>query len=381
MVYLDYNASAPIDNRVLERMVDVYKNNYGNADSRTHEYGNSARQVVEAARQQVASLLEINKDEVFFTSGATESNNIVIQGLREYGEKTGKKHIVSTTIEHKAVLESVNYLGKNGFEIDLVSPDKTGRISSDDVISKIRKDTLLVCVMHVNNETGIIQPVDEIGEYLNDKETLFHIDATQSFGKLIDELKKIKYDTLSMSAHKICGPQGIGALVLRKKHYRLPPVKNIMFGGQQERGIRPGTIPVALVAGLGKACEIAIEDYNDTKLKNKSCREQLISILERSGLEYELNGDQNYSIDSTLSISIKGVSSEALMLASKQFCGISNGSACNSNSYKQSYVLEAMGLPEDTIRSTIRVSWGMNIDLGSIKNSFEELVNVAKTLV
>ena len=381
MVYLDYNASAPIDNRVLERMVDVYKNNYGNADSRTHEYGNSARQVVEAARQQVASLLEIYKDEVFFTSGATESNNIVIQGLREYGEKTGKKHIVSTTIEHKAVLESINYLGKNGFEIDLVSPDKTGRISSDDVISKIRKDTLLVCVMHVNNETGIIQPVDEIGEYLNDKETLFHIDATQSFGKLIDELKKIKYDTLSMSAHKICGPQGIGALVLRKKHYRLPPVKNIMFGGQQERGIRPGTIPVALVAGLGKACEIAIEDYNDTKLKNKSCREQLISILERSGLEYELNGDQNYSIDSTLSISIKGVSSEALMLASKQFCGISNGSACNSNSYKQSYVLEAMGLPEDTIRSTIRVSWGMNIDLGSIKNSFEELVNVAKTLV
>ena len=381
MVYLDYNASAPIDNRVLERMVDVYKNNYGNADSRTHEYGNSARQVVEAARQQVASLLEINKDEVFFTSGATESNNIVIQGLREYGEKTGKKHIVSTTIEHKAVLESVNYLGKNGFEIDLVSPDKTGRISSDDVISKIRKDTLLVCVMHVNNETGIIQPVDEIGEYLNDKETLFHIDATQSFGKLIDELKKIKYDTLSMSAHKICGPQGIGALVLRKKHYRLPPVKNIMFGGQQERGIRPGTIPVALVAGLGKACEIAIEDYNDTKLKNKSCREQLISILESSGLEYDLNGDQNYSIDSTLSISIKGVSSEALMLASKQFCGISNGSACNSNSYKQSYVLEAMGLPEDTIRSTIRVSWGMNIDLGSIKNSFEELVNVAKTLV
>lgn len=380
-IYLDYNASAPIDENVLEKMVEVYKNSIGNADSRTHDFGDNARKIVEHARSQVASILSVNKDEVFFTSGATESNNIVFQGLREYAEEKGKKHIITTAIEHKAVLETAKYLAKNGFEVDFIKPNSSGRISAEELISKVRDDTLLVSVMHVNNETGIIQPVKEIGDYLSDKETFFHVDATQSFGKMVDELRTIKYDMLSMSAHKLSGPQGVGALILRKKHYKLPPVKNIIFGGQQERGLRPGTIPVALVAGLGEACEIAEKEYVESKAHNKKIKESVLDLLNKSNLKYGLNGNQDYCVDSTISLYLEGVSSEALMLASKQFCGISNGSACNSNAYKLSYVLEAMGLSEDIIKSTIRVSWGRFSDVEEIKESFTSLLNVAKELV
>ena len=262
--YLDYNASAPIDLRVLDCMVNVYKNSIGNADSRTHSFGERARSVVENARKQVATLLGISSAEIFFTSGATESNNIAIRGLVDYGKKTGKKHIITTAIEHKAVLETVKHLSENGFEVEFVKPGINGRVNATDILKKVREDTLLVSVMHVNNETGIIQPVKEIGDVLDQKDVLFHVDATQSCGKLVDEIRSIKYNMLSFSAHKLMGPQGVGVLVLRKKKYKLPPVRNIMYGGQQEHGIRPGTIPVALVAGCGLASEIAHTDDNDS---------------------------------------------------------------------------------------------------------------------
>ena len=242
--YLDYNASAPIDLRVLDCMVDVYKNSIGNADSRTHGFGEKARSVVEDARKQVATLLGTSSDEVFFTSGATESNNIAIRGLVDYGKKNGKMHIITTAIEHKAVLETVKHLSENGFEVEFIKPGINGRVNAPDVLDKVREDTLLVSVMHVNNETGIIQPVKEIGDALAQRNVLFHVDATQSCGKLVDEIRVIKYNMLSFSAHKLMGPQGIGVLVLKKNRYKLPPVKNIMYGGQQEHGIRPGTIPV-----------------------------------------------------------------------------------------------------------------------------------------
>lgn len=380
-IYLDYNASAPIDERVLNKMVDVYRNVIGNADSRTHEYGDDARRVVERAREQVASLLAVNKDEVFFTSGATESNNIVIQGLREYGEAKGKKHIITTAIEHKAVLEAVKGMQKNGFEVDFIKPDNSGRILVHELISKVRKDTLLVSVMHVNNETGIIQPVKEIGDYLADKEVFFHVDATQSVGKLVEEVRQVKFDMLAMSAHKINGPQGIGALILRKKHFKLPPVKNIMFGGQQERGIRPGTIPVALVAGLGEACEIAEKEYKQNTKFNIEIRKMIQSLLDNSGLTYSINGSSEYSISSSINVCIKGVASEALMLASKNYCGISNGSACNSNSYTPSYVLKAMGLDDEIIRCSIRLSWGYNTRFEQVKAEFAKLLEVASELI
>lgn len=380
-VYLDYNASAPIDDRVVDFMMDIYKNNIGNADSRTHDYGDNARTIVENARKQVALLLDIPSEDVFFTSGATESNNIAIQGLREYAEKTGKKHIITTSIEHKAVLETAKHMRDHGYRVDFVSPDRTGRVSADEVINLVDDDTLLVSIMHVNNETGAIQPVKEIGDRLADKGVLFHIDATQSCGKLVEEIRQIKYDMLSFSSHKMYGPQGIGALVMRRKNYKLPPVKPIMYGGQQEHGISPGTIPVALVGGLGKACEIAIDEHKSDEAYNILIKDMLIEMLDKSGIKYRINGDIDYLISSTLNIQIEGVSSEALMLSSKQYCGISNGSACTSSSYSPSYVLVAMGMSEDEIDQSIRLSWGRNTDVETLKNNFEKLLEVAKELV
>ena len=248
------------------------------------------------------------------------------------------------------------------------------------MIRLVRDDTLLVSIMHVNNETGIIQPIKEIGDELADRDTYFHVDATQSFGKLIDELRDTQYDMLSMSAHKIGGPQGIGALILRKKHYKLPPVKGIMYGGQQEHGIRPGTIPVALVAGLGKACELAKIEYKDNKRKCIKIRNKLQRILDESAVKYEINGDTKCCIPNTMNICFDGVSSEALMLSAKQYCGVSNGSACNSNSYAPSFVLMAMGKSKEIIESSIRISWGAESNPDDVVDAFTNLVQIVKML-
>lgn len=379
-VYLDFNSSAPIDERVLKYMIGVYRNSYGNADSRTHDFGDSARRIVEDARGRVSSILGAGKDEVVFTSGATESNNIVIQGLKSYALESGKKHIITSTIEHKSVLETAKVMQLDGFEVDFVKPGLNGQVSAEEIIGLVRDDTLLVSIMHVNNETGVIQPVKEIGQYIADLNTFFHIDATQSFGKLVDELRETKYDMLSISAHKIGGPQGVGALVLRKKQYKLPPVKGIMFGGQQEHGIRPGTIPVPLVAGLGKACQIAEEEYQDNQEKCENIKCRILDILDRSSIDYEINGDQTCSVPGTLNVCFNGVSSEALMLASRQYCGVSNGSACNSSSYSPSFVLTSMGIPAEKIENSIRISWGPSSDPDEVSDAFENLVQVAKML-
>ena len=380
-IYLDYNASAPIDNRVLDVMVDIYKNVYGNSDSRTHAYGDEARKVVETARSRIAKLLGVESGEVFFTSGSTESNNIAIRGLIEYANESGKKHVITSTIEHKAVLETVKSLEREGFEIDLVNPNENGRVDSKEVIDLLRKDTLLVSLMHANNETGIIQPIKEIGNVLSEKGVLFHVDATQSCGKLVPELRDAKYNMLSLSAHKLSGPQGVGALILRKKRYKLPPVKAITFGGQQEHGIRPGTVPVALVAGFGKACELANVEYSENIAQYLERKRAVIKLIEQSGLKYFFNGDQKYCLPNTVNVSFIGVESEALMLSSKQYCGISNGSACTSHEYDPSYVLIAMGLDAERISSAIRISWGAKTDKEELVNNFTNLIDVARNLV
>lgn len=379
-IYLDNNSSSPIDERVLAVMVDVYLNSYGNADSRTHNHGEQARIIVENARKQVASLLEINSSEVFFTSGSTESNNITIQGLEEYALKTNKKHIITSAIEHKSILETVNMMKKKGFDVDIVNPDLSGQINVQEILDKVRDDTLLVSVMHVNNETGIIQPVDRLGTELEKRNILFHADATQSCGKLVDEIRNLKYNMLSFSAHKLKGPQGVGVLILKKKKYKLPPVKNIMYGGQQEGGIRPGTIPVALVAGCGKACEIAEKEYRENSQKCKSLKVILEELLKKSNVNYHYNGAQQYCIDSSVNICFKGVMSEALMLSSKQYCSVSNGSACTSKSYSPSYVLEAMGIPTEDIENSIRISWGPETNEIEFRDNINKMIEIAKSL-
>lgn len=228
--------------------------------------------------------------------------------------------------------------------------------------------------------TGIIQPVKEIGEKLQERGILFHIDATQSCGKLVEEIRSIKYDMLSFSAHKLMGPQGVGVLVLRKKSYKFPPVKAILYGGQQERGIRPGTLPVALVAGCGKACEIAESEYQRNIKHSQDLKNELLTVLDESGIQYHFNGEQNYCVPSTLNICIDGVSSEALMISTKQFCGVSNGSACTSKSYSPSYVLVAMGIATEQIESSIRISWGPNTDKEDALHNFKALLEIAKQI-
>lgn len=377
-IYLDYNSTTPIHPRVLDRMIDVYKNHPGNADSRTHDFGEDARQIVEQARGEVATLLGVKSDEIFFTSGATESNNLAILGLREYAESTGKKHIVTTSIEHHSVLNVLKFMEKQGFDITYVDPEQSGRVNAKKVLSYVRSDTLLVSVMHVNNETGIIQPVEEIGEALNRIGVLFHVDATQSCGKLVEEIRNLKYDMLSLSAHKFRGPQGIGALVLRRKNYMLPPIKQIMFGGQQEHSLRPGTSPVALISGMGKACAISLETYQSSHEKCQKIKNYIIQELNDHSISWFPNGDQKYCISNTINISIKSVNSEALMMLGKKYCAISNGSACTSKSYEPSYVLRAMGVGKERIENSIRLSWGP--DIIDFSTEFDKFINVVMML-
>lgn len=365
-IYLDYNASTPVDPRVLDEMIMVYKDYYGNASSRTHIFGQRANEIVQKSRDQVASILGVDKSEVIFTSGATESDNIALLGLARWGEEVGRKHIISTTIEHKAILEPLEYLKSRGFEIDLIGVDQSGRIKTNDVLEKVRPDTLLVSIMHANNETGVIQPVDEIGEALYKTETFFHLDVAQTFGKLVPELKGVKYDMLSISGHKIYGPQGIGALILKRKNYKKPPVKPITFGGGHEAGLRPGTLPVALIAGLGKASELAEMEFKEWEKSNLSIKRSILNQLKP--INYVINGDQNYCLSNVLNISFPGIDSEALMINSKEHFALSNGSACTSHDYKPSHVLTAMGLNNSIIESAIRISW--NSDLPNIDFSF-----------
>lgn len=380
-IYLDYNASAPIAPAVLQVMVDVYQNRSGNADSRTHSYGDEARAVVETARKQVASLLGISPSEVFFTSGATESSNIAIQGLAEYARRSGKRHIITSSIEHKAVLETVRAMERQGFDVDFVAPEPSGRVDAAKIVDKLRDTTLLVSLMHVNNETGMIQPVEELGAELAARDVLFHVDATQSCGKLVDELRTLAYHMLSFSAHKLRGPQGIGVLVLRKKGYRRLPVKAIMYGGQQERGLRPGTIPVALAAGCGAACALAEAHYAEDAVCLKEMKERAMELLDASELSYAVNGDPAHCLPNTLNVCLHGVSSEALMIATKQYCAVSNGSACTSTDYTPSYVLAAMGLSAERIASSIRISWGADTDRERFSEEFAKLLTVARELV
>ena len=380
-IYLDYNASAPIAPAVLQVMVDVYQNRSGNADSRTHSYGDEARAVVETARKQVASLLGISPSEVFFTSGATESSNIAIQGLAEYARRSGKRHIITSSIEHKAVLETVRAMERQGFDVDFVAPEPSGRVDAAKIVDKLRDTTLLVSLMHVNNETGMIQPVEELGAELAARDVFFHVDATQSCGKLVNELRTLVYCMLSFSAHKLRGPQGIGVLVLRKKGYRRPPVKAIMYGGQQERGLRPGTTPVALAAGCGAACALAEAHYAEDAVRLKEMKEHAMELLDASELSYAVNGDPAHCLPSTLNVCLHGVSSEALMIATKQYCAVSNGSACTSTDYTPSYVLAAMGLSAERIASSIRISWGADTDRERFSEEFAKLLTVARELV
>ena len=374
-VYLDYNASAPIDERVLERMVDVYRSHYGNADSRTHIFGTDAKEIVSSARKTIADILALDSTDVLFTSGSTESNNMAILGLLDYALESGRNHFITTSIEHKSVLEAMKHLQEKGCVVDFVSPDASGRIKPEQILDLVTDKTLLVSMMHVNSETGIIQPIEEVGAALAETKTFFHVDATQGFGKLNDSLRNTKYDMLSITAHKLGGPQGVGAFILRRdRTYRRPPVKQLMYGGPQERGYRPGTTPVALVAGFALAAELCDKE---AAVHSEKCKEIKQSFLDAiQGLRYSLNGDQEYCLPSTINISFHGVDAVGIFLALKNNYAFSNGSACNSGSHVPSYVLTAMWMDKARVNEAIRISWNH-----CTKVDFSALINYIKSIV
>ena len=354
-IYLDCNATTPVDPRVRDVVMRHMSEEFGNAGSRTHEFGAKAKKAVQRARGQVSAVMAAQSDEVVFTGGATESNNLAILGLAVHGEETGKKHIVSTQIEHKAVLKPLTALAGQGFEVELIPPTSGGWVDPDAVKRALRDDTLLVSVMHANNETGVIQPICDVAKILADHPAFFHVDAAQGFGKDLAPLQNPRMDLISITAHKIYGPKGVGALIARRRKFSRPPLSPLLYGGGQERGLRPGTLPVPLIVGLGLASELAAREVEERGLACREYRNTLMSAL--GTLDPVLNGDQSRAMPHVINLSFPGLDSEAAMLALKGIVAISNGSACTSSSHEPSHVLKAMGLPGEIIRSALRISW------------------------
>ncbi|MBD1591588.1 aminotransferase class V-fold PLP-dependent enzyme [Arthrobacter sp. S1_S22] len=358
-VYLDFNSTAPVDKRIANEVLTYMAFEFGNAGSRTHSYGQRAKERVKQARGEVAAVVAAQLDEIVFTSGATESDNLAILGLAAHGEASGKRHILSTQIEHKAVLEPLEVLRGRGFDVELLPPTEGGWVAPEAVAAALRPDTLMVSVMAVNNETGVIQPLQEIAEVLHGHDAYFHVDAAQAFGKLIEPLRNVRIDLLSVSGHKIGGPKGIGALICRRRGYNRIPLKPLMFGGGQERGLRPGTLPVSLIAGLGTAAALALKETEQRLQEAMEIKENFMAALMPLGAM--LNGDPSRTLASTLNVSVPGVDSEAAIVALKDVVALSNGSACTSQTYERSHVLTAAGLPQSRVEEALRLSWGPGV--------------------
>jgi cysteine desulfurase len=352
---MDSAATTPVDPRVAALVVHLMTQEYGNAGSRTHGYGVDALREVNKARERIATSLASTPDEVIFTSGATEADNLAILGLAAHGSATARRHIVSTAIEHKAVLEPLDHLRSHGFEVTLVRPDAFGRVSVDEVAAALRPDTLLVSMMHGNNETGALQPVEDVAARLEDKDIFLHVDAAQTFGRETQALKDRRIDLISISGHKIFGPKGIGALIVRRRNGCRAPIAPLMFGGGQERGLRPGTLPTPLIAGFGLAAELAENEGEDRRDRCLAIRSEALAAL--TPLNPIVHGDAGPVLPHILSFALPGIDSEAIMVSAKDLVAISNGSACTSSHYAPSHVLAAMGLDEDVLLGTIRISW------------------------
>jgi cysteine desulfurase len=341
-IYLDCNATAPMDTRVQDEVRHYLSEEFGNAGSRTHDYGQRAKERVNRAREQVADIVAGTPDEVIFTSGATEANNLALLGLAPYGEQHDR-------------LEPLEVLRNRGFKVTLLPPASGGWIDPHNLRDALRPDTLAVSIMHVNNETGVRQPINDIAAVLEDHAAYLHTDAAQGFGKDIDDLRNSRIDLISISGHKIYGPKGVGALIARRRGFRKPPLTPLMYGGGQERGLRPGTLPVALIAGLGTAAELAGKEHQARTEANLRYRRSVLdTFIDLGG---QINGDPNRVVPHTLNVTLPGLDSEAVILALKGIIAISNGSACTSQRYEPSHVLTAMQLPEQQINGALRISW------------------------
>jgi cysteine desulfurase len=352
-IYLDYSATTPVDPRVAQKMIPYLTEMFGNAASRSHAYGWDAEKAVEEAREHVAALMNADPKEIVWTSGATEGNNLAIKGAANFYKGKGK-HIITMRTEHKAVLDTVRELERQGFEATYLEPEPDGLLDLEKFNAAIRPDTVLVSVMMVNNEIGVIQPVAEIGEICRAKGIIFHCDAVQAAGKIPIDLQKLKVDLLTVTAHKVYGPKGIGALYVRRKpRVRIEPQ---IHGGGHERGFRSGTLPTHQIVGMGEAFRIAKLEMAAEGERIRALRDKLLNGL-KDMEEVYVNGDLERRIPGNLNISFNFVEGESLIMAIKDVA-VSSGSACTSASLEPSYVLRALGRSDELAHSSIRFTIG-----------------------
>ena len=353
-IYLDYQSTTPIDPRVIDVMLQTMQNNFGNPHSRSHFYGWQAEELVEISRNQVAKVINANEKEIFFTSGATESNNIAIKGVANFYKNNQKNHIITLATEHKCVINSCRDLEQEGFNITFLPVQKNGLIDLNKLKQAITKQTALVSVMAINNEIGVIQPLAEIGKICRENQVFFHTDCAQAFGKIPLDVEAMNIDLMSISGHKIYGPKGIGAIFIRRKpRVRIKP---LFSGGGQERGIRSGTVPTALAVGLGKASEIAMQEMHQDLQKITKLSQKLASAINNLTYVY-LNGDSQNRYPGNLNFSFAGIEGESMIMAIKDLA-VSSGSACTSASLEPSYVLYALGVGADLAHTSIRFGLG-----------------------
>ncbi|ACL31758.1 IscS subfamily cysteine desulfurase [Glaesserella parasuis] len=356
-IYLDYAATTPVDERVAKKMMEYMTKDgvFGNPASRSHKFGWEAEEAVDVARNQIADLIGADAREIVFTSGATESDNLAIKGAAHFYQTKGK-HIITVKTEHKAVLDTCRQLEREGFEVTYLEPETTGLVDIAKLEAAIRPDTILVSVMQVNNEIGVIQPIEEIGKICRAKKIIFHVDATQSVGKIPVDVQALNVDLMSFSSHKLYGPKGIGGLyVCRKPRVRL---EAIIHGGGHERGMRSGTLPVHQIVGMGEAYRIAKEEMVTEMPRIKALRDRLYNGF-KDMEEVYVNGtmEAGKRVDSNLNISFNFVEGESMMMSLKDIA-VSSGSACTSASLEPSYVLRALGLNDELAHSSIRFSIG-----------------------
>jgi cysteine desulfurase len=367
-VYLDYNATTPVDKEVANEMMPYIETHYGNPSS-SHQIGRFSKEAIEKARAQVANLINCQPDEIFFTSGGTESNNHAIRSVA-FADKKHRKHIITSSIEHPAVTEVCKYLSRQDLEITYLPVDKFGTVQVDDVKNAIQPNTVLITIMHANNEVGTIQPIEEIASIAKANNIIFHTDAAQSAGKIETDVNKLGVDLLTIAGHKLYAPKGVGALFIK----RGTKIENLMYGASQEKNIRPGTENVIHIVGLGKACEIAIRDYDKNYRNMYETRRTLLEgLLLKSENGITVNTNLDNSLPNTLSIAFEKVDAHTLTSLIGKDVLISTGAACHSDIYEISSVLEAMNIDLRTAACTVRISTGKSIT--------EEEVNYASDII
>lgn len=369
-IYLDNNSTTQLDPEILESFLPFFSEKFGNPSSKTHSYGWEAEAHIEDSRKKISKLINANTNEIVFTSGGTESNNIALLSTLNYPEKM---HMITMTTEHKAILDISKYLEKKGLKVSYIKPNSNGIINIDKIKDEIRNETKLISIMHANNEIGVIQPLEEISKLCNKKNILFHVDAAQSLGKVNVDVKKINADMISFSAHKIYGPKGVGCLYIKKN----TNIKPIAFGGNQERGIRPGTLPVPLIVAFGKACEIIQKKISEESEKILKLRKLLLDKITSEIPNVIINGDLNNRIPGNINLSFPSLNGQSI-IASLPSVAISSGSACTSSSLKPSHVLLEIGLSKSLANSSIRICIGRFNTFDEINIASNEIIKAVK---